>query len=562
MKFTIGKKLIGGFLTVAAILGITSGITYYSIKKVDTSYSELLERRASVLVQAKDIQVNAVQQNASLRGYLLTQDQNTLKNLQNANAKLNDLVNKTISMVNSTEQKEELEKLGALNQEYKKKSDQILELMQTNQAEANKLANTEVAQLGRDMGTQADAIADRQQKLMDEGRQANTDLVHSVTITVLVISVVGLVLAILIGFFISRMISKPMVAMAGIAELIASGDLTADEIKVKNRDEIGDLANSFNQMARNLRNLIRQVGSSAEQVAAASEELTASAEQTSKATEQIASTIQEVAVGSEKQVRSVDESAKAINEMSVGVQQIAANAQNVSSTAIQASEIASEGNQAIQTVVRQMNSISSTVNGLADAVKGLGERSQEIGQIVEVITSIAAQTNLLALNAAIEAARAGEHGRGFAVVADEVRKLAEQSAQSAQQIADLITSIQGETNNAVQTMETATKEVADGIKVVTTAGESFKEIQRFVNEVASQIEEVSASSQQMSAGTEQVVNSINVITEAAETAAAGTQNVSAAAEEQLASMEEITASASALSKMAEELQTLVGKFKV
>lgn len=209
-----------------------------------------------------------------------------------------------------------------------------------------------------------------------------------------------------------------------------------------------------------------------------------------------------------------------------------------------------------------MNSINQTVTGLANVVKGLGERSKQIGQIIEVITGIAEQTNLLALNAAIEAARAGENGRGFAVVADEVRKLAEQSAQSAQQISMLITAIQQETNEAVQSMEMATKEASNGIVVIHTAGESFVEIKNAIEEVAVQIQEVSASVQQMSAGAEQIVQSMQLVSKIAESAASGTQEVSAATEEQLASMQEISASAVSLSKMAEELQQLIQKFKI
>ncbi|BCJ86548.1 hypothetical protein skT53_15330 [Effusibacillus dendaii] len=221
-----------------------------------------------------------------------------------------------------------------------------------------------------------------------------------------------------------------------------------------------------------------------------------------------------------------------------------------------------EGNQAIRTAISQMNSIQNTVSGLAKVITGLGERSQEIGQIVEAITSIASQTNLLALNAAIEAARAGEHGRGFAVVADEVRKLAEQSSISAQQISELIATIQEETNKAVESMERGTKEVSEGITAVNLAGESFEQIGHSITDVSSQMQEVSAASKQMSTNSQQVIKSIDTISEITESTAAGAQNVSAASEEQLATMEEITASANALAQMAEELQKIVMKFKV
>lgn len=169
---------------------------------------------------------------------------------------------------------------------------------------------------------------------------------------------------------------------------------------------------------------------------------------------------------------------------------------------------------------------------------------------------------MLSLNAAIEAARAGEHGRGFAVVAGEVKKLAEQSSKSAEQIATLIHDIQGEIGKAQESMQSATKEVHVGMVVVQTAGGLFSEIERYVDEVGSQVQEVTVAAQQISAGATQVVQAIEGIAEVAQTTASGTENVSAAAEEQLASMEEISSSSAALTHMAGELQVLVDKFKL
>ncbi|WP_047150912.1 methyl-accepting chemotaxis protein [Aneurinibacillus tyrosinisolvens] len=370
------------------------------------------------------------------------------------------------------------------------------------------------------------------------------------------------VFAAILHFFVNRKLIYPIRQLVGITNRVSAGDLSEETMVVKSKDEIGQLTNATNTMIQNLRNIVVQVSQSSEQVAASAEQLSASAEQTGKATEQIALTVQEVAAGTDKQMQSVDESSRTIGELAVGVQKIAENAQHVTGAAADTSGRAEEGAKNIQLAIKQMSAISNTFGNLSDSVKALGERSNQISQIVQVITDISSQTNLLALNAAIEAARAGEHGKGFAVVADEVRKLAEQSSNSAQQIGQLIAAIQEETNKTVQSMDNATKEVAEGIGVVNLSGETFERIQHSVNEVASQIEQVSSAAQQISAATEQVVHSIQLISEVAEDAAAGTQNVSAATEEQLASMEEISASASSLTSMAEELQEAIGKFKV
>ncbi|WP_409176175.1 methyl-accepting chemotaxis protein [Brevibacillus fortis] len=389
-----------------------------------------------------------------------------------------------------------------------------------------------------------------------------TSAVSSVTTMVTIIVIVVIAVVIAIAYAVSRQISRPIAAVASVANRISEGELTVQPLQIRTKDEVGQLSQSVNTMVLNLRTIIQQVNDTASDLASSAEELSVNSDHTSKATEQIAITIQEVAYGAEKQVKSVEESVTAIQGVSTGAQRVATNAQQAAESALGASQIAVEGNQALQVVISQMQSIENTVGNIADIVKRLGNSSQEIGQIVQVITAIAEQTNLLALNAAIEAARAGEQGRGFAVVADEVRKLAEQSAQSAQQIKLLITTIQLESNQAVLSMEQGTKEVATGLTVVNNAGKSFEQIQDAVTQVASQIQEVKAYSEQMSFGTKQVVELVSVIEEVAENSADGTQSVSAATEEQLAAMEEVSSSATSLARIAEELQSHVSKFKI
>lgn len=375
----------------------------------------------------------------------------------------------------------------------------------------------------------------------------------------LVVSIAG---CLLLALWLTRSIRRPVLRLVAEMKKVADGNLRVEPLVVKSRDEMFDLAQSFNEMTQSLKEVIRQVGTTSDQVAASAEELTASAEQTSRATEQIAVTVQEVAAGTDRQLASVEQGAKAIDDMSRGIRHIAANAQEASSMVVQVASMAGEGNKSIQAAVQQMNAIHHSIRELAGVVDGLGNHSQAIGQIIEVITGIAEQTNLLALNAAIEAARAGEHGRGFAVVADEVRKLAEQSSQSAQKIGQLIQTIQADTKLAVESMESGTREVQEGIFVVNHAGETFGQIQLSITTVAEQIQDVSAAAQEVSAHSEQVVQAIELVSEVSEVAADGTQNVSAATEEQLAAMEEITSSATALSNMAEELQQMISRFKV
>ncbi|WAH37556.1 methyl-accepting chemotaxis protein [Alicyclobacillus dauci] len=403
------------------------------------------------------------------------------------------------------------------------------------------------------------------QKLADTQLGHDTNAVikygHTETTINIILAVIGFVIGVLTAFYIRRA-TRPLQDVAAGVLKIAEGDFTGDNIHIKSKDEIGQLARATNYMKDNLGKLIIQVTDTSQQVAAAAEELTASAEETSRATEHVSRAIQEVAVGTDRQAKSTEESESTIKGMSLGIQRIASNTESVVETASHSSEFASQGASVIEQVRGQMNSINETIGSLAQTMSELDQHSQAIDQVVRVITEIAAQTNLLSLNAAIEAARAGEHGRGFAVVASQVRKLAEGSADSAQEIVTMIKSIQTQTKEAVQTTEAASQEVAVGIESMNTAGSAFTKIQQSVEHVVSQIQDVSATIHDLSMGSEQVVSSITTISEVAAATAAGTQEVSASSEEQLASLQEITASASTLSTMAEELQGLVAQFRV
>ncbi len=381
------------------------------------------------------------------------------------------------------------------------------------------------------------------------------------TISITTIIVV-LVLTALVIVWIARRIAKPIQALETAANRIAEGDISQTKLEIVSNDEIGRLGQSFEQMVQNLRNLIQKIHGATEQVAASSQELTATSEQSAQAANQIATSITDVAAGASEQMDVANDTTAVVQQMSSSIQQMAASANQLADCSSQAAEKAKTGDKALEQAVVQMGQIQTTVTASASVVAKLGERSKEIGQIVDTISGIAGQTNLLALNAAIEAARAGEQGRGFAVVADEVRKLAEQSQDAAKRIAELIGEIQGDTDKAVVAMENGTKEVKTGAEVVNHAGAVFREIAGLVTEVSSQVTEISATMQQMAAGSEQIVGSVKKIDSLGKKSADESQSVSAAAEEQLASMEEIASSSHALAKLAQDLQTEVTKFKL
>jgi methyl-accepting chemotaxis protein len=375
-----------------------------------------------------------------------------------------------------------------------------------------------------------------------------------------IIILIAFIIGAIVVFFIIKSIINPISDLKEKAITISQGDLT-QSINVQSNDEIGHLGQAFNDMQESLRTLIKNVEKSAELVASSAEELSASAEQTSDATEQVATSIQEVAYSAEMQTDGVDSAAQSLATISIDVTQIAESSTMASELSYRATTEAEIGGQAVSDTVNQMTSIQKSVIESNTITKSLHERSKEVRSILDVITGIAGQTNLLALNAAIEAARAGEHGKGFAVVADEVRKLAEQSQNSATEIREIVEGIQVDTKNSVEIMERITENVQEGVDVSNEAIEKFNQIIHSMKEITPQMEEVSATAQRVSAAVQGVTVTTNEIANSAQGNAAASQEVAASSEEQLASMEEISSSAESLSFMAEDLKEMISKFK-
>lgn len=386
------------------------------------------------------------------------------------------------------------------------------------------------------------------------------DASQPIITTNLIVMGISFLIGAIIVLLIVRSITKRLRSLQKTAKQIGEGDLT-ETIDSSSNDEIGQLSRSFSEMQGNLSDLLSTIQDNSIQLASSSDELTASAEQTSQATEQVATAIVEVASGAEKQTHSIDESVVAINEVSQGSMLIAKSALFVTDLTKETTNKAEEGGQSVSKTVSQMESISSSVQESNEIIQLLSQRSHEIGSILEVITGISDETNLLALNAAIEAARAGEAGKGFAVVADSVRKLAEQSQASAKQIAMIIQAIQKDTDTTVKKMNQVTNDVNDGLDVSKEAIRRFNEILSSMKDIIPQMENISSTAQQMSAGLQEVEVTVMEISDTAKSNAATSEEVAASTEEQLASMEDISLSAKSLAEMADDLQSLIKKYK-
>ncbi|WP_406656741.1 methyl-accepting chemotaxis protein [Methanolobus sp. ZRKC2] len=393
---------------------------------------------------------------------------------------------------------------------------------------------------------------------MNQNKQAslNNALVILLAISLIIVA---------FGYFLAQSIvwsiTKPISNLLDATIRVADGDLTV-EVTSDSKDEIGQLAGAVNSMVSNLRYLVGEVQQGASKVAATSEEMAASSEEMTAASTQIADTVGEISKGSQNQSFKNQEVSRTMNDMTRTVQEVAINALKAAeNTGTTNNQIQQLGNNS-QDLLIKMDSIKTVVGDSAEVIKELDEKSKQIGEIVTLITNIADQTNLLALNAAIEAARAGEHGRGFAVVADEVRKLAEDSGHAAQQIADLIHEIQEGTLNAVNSMDRGTEEVNEG---ALSLNETASEIQQIVacgEELTKMVQEIAAAAEEQSASIEEVTASVEEVSAISEQSAAGTQEASAAVEQQTASMQELANSAQDLSQMADNLQDAVSHFKL
>lgn len=362
--------------------------------------------------------------------------------------------------------------------------------------------------------------------------------------------------------FLNRNITGSIAGVNSALKNIASsgGDLTR-RVHVYSSDEVGDLALSANQMLDGLQKMMKVMRDSTAELAAASIQLKQGADENVRVSAQVSKAVEKVAAGSETQVAQSQEITAVMQETMDGLNQVASTTTGVSEMAQMTKERAEQGSELLRATSEDIIQVEKAFRSLQETVRGLNHKSEQVREVIGYISEVSNQTNLLALNAAIEAARAGEHGRGFAVVAGEIRKLADQTQQSAVQIANTLAAMSGDITQVATMFEQSAGQVFAAVAGMSNAEQSFREIVGNVGQLSANIVDVAASVEQMTAGSSSVMQSIQDIARITEEAASFTEQVSAMSQQQLSSTEEMTRTAENLSAMAARLKGLVGNYK-
>lgn len=567
VNMDIRKKLLLGFIGVILVFSLATGFFIFRSLDVKNKVSEINTVSIPSIVNmgwfngaVVDSQRIILQILSETDQTQIAQEEKDLKSLLNdIKTKKDDYGN---TLISSSEEKKLYDTFSQKWDAYSGKIPDILTAKDANNIIQSDIKYREAAVVWADAKNSIGALVKYNQDDANKAANAAKNTTTTTIIFAIIIFVIAVAIGLFVAIFLSNMIIKPIRAVVTNINEVANGNLTISDVKATSKDEVGKLGRSLNEMTANLRNIIHQVSISSERVASSSEQLTASAKESSLASNQVIDSITDMLKGVDMQNKEVGAAVAVVEQISSNINQISASASSVSNAADKTAIAAKNGTVVIEDAINQIKNIEGIVDNSTKVVSNLGEHSKEIVKIVDVISAIASQTNLLALNAAIEAARAGEHGKGFAVVADEVRKLAEQSQESAKQISNLINEIQNSTDKAVAVMSEGNYEVKKGTEIIETAGQTFNEIVSFINQVNSQIYDISSTIGDLAASSKQVVNSIQEIEKVSRNTGSQTESVSAATEEQSASMEEIANSSHELSSLAEELHGMVIKFKI
>jgi methyl-accepting chemotaxis protein len=534
---SVGRKIGFGFAATVVIMAAIVGGTEIQLAELESINSRIINVRTPTAEASLSL-LNGINQSlAGLRGYMLLgadkfKEERTEAWEKTILPRLDQLKKLSANWTNP-ENVKRLQEIAEIIPEFQRAQQEIEDIAKSDPATAKAWLGSKAAPRAFAIKERLEKMAANQRELVVNDSRKVQEASSALQTMMLVLLAVGMALAAAIAVFTTRGITRPVQELSSQAELVARGDLTVEIIQ-RSQDEIGQLATAFRTMVESLRATIGQVSEASAAVASASSQISSSTEQ--------------MAAGAQEQTSQAGEVASAVEEMTKTILENSKNASTTAETAKQAKHAAEQGGKVVEETVVGMKRIAEVVKKSAGTVQELGKSSDQIGEIISVIDDIADQTNLLALNAAIEAARAGEQGRGFAVVADEVRKLAERTTKATKEIAGMIKKIQEDTRGAVSSMEEGTRQVDEGIQLADKAGAALREIVEISQKVTDMVTQIAAASEEQSSASEQISKNVEAISAVTQETAQGTQQIARAAED--------------LNRLTENLQQLVSKFKL
>jgi methyl-accepting chemotaxis protein len=534
-KLTLKMKLIVGFGLLLTFLMLTASFDFYATKHLVSAAEE-----ANNALKSKDLatsmEVDVRRQVQAANDFTFTADSSAL---QRHNEAKQEVIQKLSAFSQALVSEKEIALVAKIQQDTDKLSiitDQQIGLRRGHKTrDAASLAFGSRAEAAmQEVAGDLSELTAWETKIAQNGLDEEHSAASTNQIVEIVLAMTGLVIGVATAIFVARSIARNVARMLTMIQAVSTNNLAVQDLEVVSKDELGQASIALNRMKNSLHELVQSIAATAEHVASASEEISSSASQQSQG-----------AVNQRDQAAQV---ATALQEMSATVLQVSEHSNKAAEAARHASETAHHGGSIVEETLTKMRVIAESVGGTARKMVELGKSSDQIGRIIGVIDDIADQTNLLALNAAIEAARAGEQGRGFAVVADEVRKLAERTTTATKEIARMIKNIQDETKSAVTAMEHGTTQVEEGVVSTVQAGDSLKEIIRMAEQVGEMISHIATAATQQSSATEEVNNNMEQIAKLVKESADGAHQSAKACQD--------------LSELALDLQKMVGNFKL
>lgn len=554
---SIRGKLLTGFSIVVVLIILLGLFIFSTLRANNEATRNILEKELPLLIADEQLSLDMANRISSSRGFILTGEA-SYKDLFDTYTEDSEKHQATIKKIGTSDETMDLMRRTVEWREY------VLENVFAEHARGNKeLAERNLLAVNDDarelMTSYEEAAQNREMIIIDIEKNllssGNNTLVLVTTIVLLVI-----LLSMAVALFTANSISKPLHTVMERMRLIAMGDLSSPPLETKLQDEIGQLIKSTNEMSSNTHNLLDEIHIVAQTVSSQSEELTQSAGEIKAGTAQIATTMEDLAYGTESQATNASSLSTSMENFVARIMDANENGTYIHQSSNEVLSMTNTGSEAMNTSSKQMKVIDQIVHDAVVNVEGLDKHTQNISQLVAVIQSIAAQTNLLALNAAIEAARAGEHGKGFAVVADEVRTLAEQSSESVTNITEIVNKIQSESSSVTSSLREGYKEVEEGTNQIERTGETFHKISASVTEMVTRIQTISNDLQNISETSQEMSGSIEEIAAITEESAAGVEQTSASSQQASSAMEEIASNSNELAQLAEELNNLVRKF--